>query len=146
MGLKIATRTSFSTYEVLDQAAPESTTEGVEVDEELVYLDDVLAVGAFILSDESVGGNGDDEDEPDSVGGNDDDEDEPDSVGGEDAGDTPDTAGGVHHGGPDSIGGQHGAQTDSMGHGDGNAPDSVGGHDNEGDEEDDEQFDEPGAE
>ena len=133
MGLKIATRTSFSTYEVLDQAAPESTTEGVEVDEELVYLDDVLAVGAFILSDESVGGNGDDEDEPDSVGG-------------EDAGDTPDTAGGVHHGGPDSIGGQHGAQTDSMGHGDGNAPDSVGGHDNEGDEEDDEQFDEPGAE
>ena len=54
-------------------------TDEVEVSGETFWIDEVLASIELQMSDESVGGN-DEDDEPDSVGG--DDEDGPDSVGG----------------------------------------------------------------
>jgi hypothetical protein len=143
MGLKVATRTSTSAYALLGRTATRSGVFEDEIQEELVGFR-IDAPSSLKMSDESVGGEDDEDDDvPDTVGGEDDEDDVmPDSVSGEDGGDVPDTAGGSRTGESDSIGGRHGANTGTMGRGDGDVPDSVGGDD----DHDDAQHEDAGAE
>src|SRR5580698_5876435 len=121
MELKIASRTSPSTYAVLSTALPE-TGDFDDRRSSLPMAEELATVGPR-MRDESVGGN-DTGDEPDTIGA--------------DGEDTPDAGSGTNTGERESGGG-HGAHTETEDRDGEETPDSVGGDDEEDDEDDDEE-------